>query len=558
MLKSFPNDFCLHCCSTFITLKQGKDKNEIINHAFKALEILRRDIDNIPHVNQINALGVVFQKKEYFTSAIECFEIALAKKPDLHECAYAIADIYKLLHNYDLALKILLKEAELYPNSNVFNKIASTLFTQEKISEAMEYLDKAIELSPENPATLHNIAISLNSNGRSKEAKEHLRKGAELFPDYIPLYCELVKAVKFDKNNEEYNIFIDKINRFLKTPNLEKSHISKLNFALAKICNDIKEYDNAIHYFVIANNYKVQSTKLPTVEIYKNTYIRHINTYTSSFFKTSKRHGHKTAMPIFIVGMPRSGTTLTEQIIAGHSKAYGAGETPHINNIVKYFKPRHIPGTLAPFIEYPEMVMHLSKEEIQNFATQYLNNIKASIPGNFKIIDKMPDNSCHVGFIKLIFPNSTIIHCKRHPLDTILSIFFRDFVNLPYSNSIDSIITHYKFYDAYMKHWHVQLPGKIYDSYYEELVYKQEEKSHELIKACGLKWEDACLDFHNNDQPVFTASLTQVKEPMYKKSVFSWKKYEKHLGQVKEALKNEIAEYETEIIRRVPELREML
>ncbi|MCK5092697.1 MAG: sulfotransferase, partial [Gammaproteobacteria bacterium] len=232
--------------------------------------------------------------------------------------------------------------------------------------------------------------------------------------------------------------------------------------------------------------------------------------------------GHESEAPVFIVGMPRSGTSLVEQIIASHPQAYGAGELTYIGAVI---------NNLAPDSDdYPECMKHVSPSILEGIADGYIRHI-STLAGNEKIVvDKMPLNYHHLGFIRILFPKAKIIHCKRNPMDTCLSCYMMDFAaRQPFSNNLDDLGEYYKLYLKQMQYWKDVVKIPILDIQYEELVDNQEEISHKIISYCGLDWDDACLSFHKNKRVTLTASNQQVNKPIYKKSVERWRNYEEDL-----------------------------
>ena len=236
-------------------------------------------------------------------------------------------------------------------------------------------------------------------------------------------------------------------------------------------------------------------------------------------------------MPIFVLGMPRSGTTLTEQIIASHQQVYGAGELHDILQLVNHPKEGAPEG-------YPLSLKGIIPADLKMLGEKYVAGLQARKPEARHITDKMPANFNCLGMIHLMLPNAKIVHVKRNPVDTCLSCFTRLFNKSQYqSYDLTEIGRYYRNYSILMDHWRAVLPpGSFYEVQYEDLVADNENQARALIKYCGLEWDDACLESHKTERSIRTASVTQVRQPIYNTSVERWRKYEKHLRPLLDAL----------------------
>jgi hypothetical protein len=240
--------------------------------------------------------------------------------------------------------------------------------------------------------------------------------------------------------------------------------------------------------------------------------------------------GDSSRLPIFVLGMPRSGTTLTEQIIASHPQVHGAGELPYLMEIAR----RDI-GSGSVF---PNNLHSLDRMKLTAMAAEYVTRLQRRAPGMRHITDKMPSNFYAVGLIHLMLPNARIIHVKRNPVDTCLSCFTQPFSSEQnYTFDLAELGRYYVDYFRLMQHWREVLPtGAFLDVQYEDIVADKEVQARRIIEYCGLEWNDACLDFHKNKRAVQTASAVQVRQPIYQSSVERWRKYERFLGPLLDAL----------------------
>jgi hypothetical protein len=254
--------------------------------------------------------------------------------------------------------------------------------------------------------------------------------------------------------------------------------------------------------------------------------------YSPDYFAARANIGETSEVPVFVLGMPRSGTTLVEQIIASHPAAHGAGELEELGWLAANM-PKLTGGT-AP---YPEAARLIDATNAKSIAAQYLEPLIARAPAARRITDKMPGNFIRIGLIAVLFPKARIVHVRRHPLDTCLSCFFQHFGRgHHFSYDLGHLGHYYTQYQRLMAHWARVLPGRIFDVQYEDVVSKQEETSRAIIAHCGLDWDPKCLAFHEHERQVRTASFWQVRQPLYASSVGRWQAYEKHLGPLKAAL----------------------
>jgi tetratricopeptide (TPR) repeat protein len=253
-----------------------------------------------------------------------------------------------------------------------------------------------------------------------------------------------------------------------------------------------------------------------------------INTFNADLLKRKLGLGSPSRLPVFVFGLPRSGTTLLEQILSSHSKVYGAGELrlgrKSFEAIPEALGSNAIPLDAAPLLDQPAL---------RGLADRHLEKLRALAPGDFaRITDKMPDNYMYIGFLAMMFPKATFIHSKRDLRDIAVSCWMTDFRSIVWANSVDHIASRFQQYTRIMNHWRSVLPVPLIEVEYEETVADIESVARRMIAACGLEWEPACVEFYRNDRPVRTASVTQVRQPVYSRSVARWKKYEPSLGEL--------------------------
>jgi len=323
------------------------------------------------------------------------------------------------------------------------------------------------------------------------------------------------------------------LERILDSNNSIPSHTRiKIHFTLGDNYDSIHNYDTAFKHYSIGNNLKqtVYDRKQHSTNIRK--LIRFFNKkYLSNTIKSSIH----TERPVFIVGMPRSGTSLIEQILSSHSRVFGAGELPDLNNLVK-----NMSNNLKTSSAYPECLTQLDSTVIDSISVKFLQHLyNLSSDADF-ITDKMPSNFMHLGLIEVLFPHARIIHCKRSPLDTCVSCYFQDFgPSHPYAYNLSDLGHYYKQYQKIMDHWKKSLSISVLDIQYEELIEKQRTITMKILDFCSLDWEETCLNFQDNKRLIWTASYKQVRQKLYRKSVARWKNYEQHLEKLREALEDQ-------------------
>jgi hypothetical protein len=335
---------------------------------------------------------------------------------------------------------------------------------------------------------------------------------------------------KYSENNDKTIAHLAKMENILKTNNLNNSQKELISFAIGKAYDDLKNPKTAVKFYSLGNKLHLKTSKSNIAEE-----INVINNVKKIFDNFDLNANHKIFSKkkiIFICGMPRSGTTLVEQIISSHKKVYGAGELSFLTNIA--FKNFFTAGELnkQKIIEYKNSSKNLINDEY--FEKFSLYNIKEQI-----ITDKALFNFNWIGLIKIFFPNSKIIHCKRNPQDNCLSIYKNNFSSTVLNWTYDQkdISNYYNNYNSLMKFWYSKIPEFIHTVEYEKIVSDKEEEIKKLLKFCELEWDDNCVNFHENTKtPIKTASISQAREPVYNSSVNSSNNYKEYLKEMFENL----------------------
>jgi Tfp pilus assembly protein PilF len=388
---------------------------------------------------------------------------------------------------------------------------------QGKIEESVELVNRILaecEIPDKVFVVLLDFAQMETLVGNQTAAEYWIECARALNPEALGPYLTLANAKKF---TEADRFLVEKMESLL--PGCPEKSKRVLEFALGKIWVDLGDHDLAFKHYHSANAIVRRSVPFDA-----DDYIREIDqiiAYFSLENLAAMASGNDSNIPIMIVGTPRSGTTLTEQIVSSHSQVGGAGEMD--------FWTRLGANLMADY----------SEPRVKLAARGYLDLMRQHAPTASRITDKMPGNYKYVGLIHAVFPNAKIIHTKRHPIDACLSIYFQNFNDAhTYKWDLESLVVFYEQYLRLMAHWRAVLPpGVMYESQYEELVEDVEGESQKLMSFLGLEWEAGQLDFYKQDRAVFTASKWQARQPVYKTSKERWRRYEKHLGPLMSLLK---------------------
>jgi hypothetical protein len=310
-----------------------------------------------------------------------------------------------------------------------------------------------------------------------------------------------------------------------KADGLSKTDRMQLDFALGKAYADLKDHKRSFRHFLAGNAGKraqIEYDEKATLTLFDDIE----RTFTPELIKAKSGGGDPSTEPIFVLGMPRSGTTLVEQILASHPSVHGAGELATLNDVVLT-----VHGPDGKTIPYPHFVEALDASALQKIGARYLAQVRELAPARERITDKMPSNFFFVGLIHLALPNARIIHTIRDPIDTCISCFSKLFsAEQNHTYDLAELGRYYRRYDRLMAHWRNALPpGRILDVRYEDVVADLEGEARCILEHCGLPWNERCLAFHKTERPVRTASATQVRKPIYKNSVGRWRVYEEFL-----------------------------
>jgi Flp pilus assembly protein TadD len=518
-----------------------------------------------------NNLGVALMRQGRYDEAAAAFRETLRLQPGHVNARCNLGAVLHRQGSFPEAITLLRETVRLAPgHAQAHNDLGGALLACNQPALAERHLREAVRLRPTFAEALSNLGLALREMGRIDEAVECFRAALRLNPAYAGAHNNLgytlefqgkveearaafLEALRLDPNNPRalaslsdlaaaghYTFSAAQVRHvqdLIARGNLPIDDIGRLHFALARVHNRAGAYDEAFKHYRQGNELRKEYVRRRGAafdpQVHRRYIDRLIAAFTPEWFERVKSFGVDSELPIFVVGMMRSGTSLAEQILASHPRVHGAGELPYLDSVVAGLPPRL--GTTEP---YPECLARLDAATARALAEEHLQRLRKLGGGADRVVDKLPFNFLHVGMIAALFPRARIVHCRRDPIDTCLSCFFQNFGE-PHGFTLDlrHLGLYYREYERLMEHWRRVLPVPVFELCYEELTADQEAVSRRLVGFCGLEWDERCLRFHDTERPVRTASTLQVRRPMYRSAVGRWKRYEAHLGPLIEALR---------------------
>lgn len=488
------------------------------------------DSDFLPGLRQL--LKSLLSQAKY-EEALQLGEYLIQKSPDNVGDRMLSGWACVALERYDMAINHGAKAVAINPSEAGGYYLLSRIYKNvQRWDDAMAMAEKACVLAPKNPEYIAMKADMLEHQGHYDEAYE--------------LVVPLVEGLNPQRNGLAVHVYASLAKRFGKQDRavklLENLAVEGKGFRgmqhatltlLANIHDARGDYDKAFEAIDAANKVRPSHHDKNSVDEYVNGMM---DWFSREQLQASARADHDEVSPIFIVGMPRSGTSLTEKILSRHPEIHAGGEMIHL----PFMLHKELPALLGSEEQFPACMDALTPEVAAQAAKKYLDNVcRAEVRGGLRVTDKRPMNYMYLGAIALIFPNAKIINCTRDPLDIGLSCYFANFASsseMGFSQDLEGIGHYFNRYSHMMSHWHDVLPLPILDLSYEELVSDPEGKIAELLDFCGLPWHEECLSPHESEQVTMTASYEQVRKPINTQSIGRWKNYEKHLAPLREVL----------------------
>jgi tetratricopeptide (TPR) repeat protein len=507
-----------------VTLQEMGRYDDALADYDKALE-LKPD-----YANAHNNRGATLPHLRRYEAAIASCETAIRLRPGFPEAHNNRGVALQELARYEEALASYDRAIALKPDcGEAYNNRGASLLQLKRVDDALESCDRAIELKPEYAEAYQTKGASLVSKGDMQQAESMFLKALELKPDYPDPIFGLVSIRKYqDPNHSD----VRNIRGLLDKPGISALGRDCLYFSLGKIYDDCQLYDEAFECYRQAN--RIRGT---AVSYHRDRFAELtaslIDVFSKDFLAQPLTFASDNESPLFIVGMPRSGTTLMAQILPNHRSIGAAGELPTMLEFVSL-----LPELIGSRIAYPASVKHISPEIgarlINDYEKRLRRDIGAEVP---RVIDKHPLNFMHLGLISMLFPKACIIHCTRDPMDTGLSNYFQRFTFFcDYSFDLPNIGYFYGEYARIMEHWRKVLPNALIEVSYEDMILNTEQVARRTLDALGLRWDERCLAPHTNPHAVDTASKWQVRQPIYRELLERGRHYERHLAPLKEAL----------------------
>ncbi len=515
------------------TLRQSGDVSKAVAEGRDAVALAPQDGET--H----NCLGLAFLDNKQPDLALRAFENATKLTPtnagywnNLGSTLRTLDRIPEAIENYKQAIR-------LGPVNAVFHaNLAGSLVEDFQHAEAIVYYTKSLELQPHDSETMNHLGQIYDELGQPEQSLKWFRKAIAVNPDAVPAYVNLAIHHESQITQDDR----DSIDRILKTVSMSGKQEGALRFAKAHLLDREKDYAAATQEFRRANLaqklwHESQGEGYST-EKHERFVDGILQSFTPSFMQSKTGWGSQSERPVFIIGLPRSGTTLTEQILAAHPEIHGAGELRLASRTFE-----SLPSRLKLQVPAPQCLSQITQQMVETFAEEHLSELQRYNSKTQRVIDMMPENYMYLGWLAVLFPKARFIYCTRDPRDIALSCLITSFKAVKWSNDDNYLIHRFEQHHRLMDHWNLLLPGRILSVSYEDTLADCELQTRRMLDWIGLPWDDACLDHTLTQGIVRTASVSQARQPLYQTSKARWKHYEPYLK---------------ELFQRVHQLREIV
>ena len=497
-------------------------------------QILTKDPD---HVEASRLLATIASEQKQFRDAEVFLRKAISNAPNYVRLWVDLVTVLREQDKLADALESAKEVVRLAPdNSESYIVLASAIGMTGYHEEAIESYQTALQMSPDRPGAWCGMAHHLKTVGRQDDAIESYRKAIAAREDHAEAYWSLANLKTFRFRDEEVQVMVGLLER----SDLPDESRAQLHNALGLEFEARKDYDKAFEHFDACNRVQRLLESYDPVDT-EDTYGRIIDFFTPDRFDSNAGVASSDVTPILVVGLPRSGSTLIEQILASHSQVDGTHELsdlPRVVQATRKGKPRRV--------LFPDFLNDLGPAEWRAIGEHYLSRTEQFRAGAPFFIDKNPNNFIYTGIMKLAIPNVKIIDARRHPLDSCFGSFKQLFASgQPFTYDLTELGEYYLQYRRLMEHWQKTLPGFFLEVNYEKIVADLETEIRRLLEFCGLPFEESCLRFHETERAVKTASSEQVRRPIYSSSVNLWRNYESHIEElthILEPLLNDLPE----------------
>jgi len=497
-------------------------------------EVLQRDPGN---VSAMRLLGSVSTESGRYKMAIRLLRNAVKMAPEFFGAWVDLARALTENEDFEECAKALDQAIRLEPQLPYPRMLLGNMLTKAgRYEEAADAFRTALQKQPDHGGSLAGLGHVLKTIGKQDEAIDTYRACISNYPAFGEAYWSLANLKTFRFSDEEIEAMRDHVDN---EELLDETRVN-FNFALGKAHEDRGDYERAFARYDRGNVLRRPHESYDPVQT-ELIHDRIIETFSAEFIEKNAGNGDPDPAPIFIVGLPRSGSTLIEQILASHSQVDGTHELPDLARVIRSINQRRLDGEA-----YPESLKKYDGAALAELGRQYLESTRRHRGDSPFFTDKMPNNFASIGLLQLILPNAKIVNARRHPLDSCMGSYKQLFFKgQAFTYDLVELGEYYLEYQRIMDHWHSVLPGKVLDVQYEQMVSDQENQTRRLIEHCQLPWEDNCLRFYETDRAVNTASSEQVRQPIYSKSINSWCRFETDLAPLIEVLEP--------LLRKLPE-----
>ncbi|MGH7173912.1 MAG: tetratricopeptide repeat-containing sulfotransferase family protein [Gemmataceae bacterium] len=508
-----------------------------------------------------NNLGNVLRRLGDLTEAKACYTEALRLAPNMAVVLDNLGQTMLAERKFDEAVSWFEQALQLAPKAVNFRVHLAAALTERRDYQAAEtHLQTVLQVQPDHLEARFSLARLRSEQGRLEEARIEYRALQQKVPDNTPVNQLLGELLlELNQPNEAMACFRaalrgnpnfspalaqlathlrdelpaeeqQELRRLAVDPRLPAAERAPLLFGLAHICDARGDYEEAAKHLEQANALELDTRRQRQQDYEPEAHAgfmeRMRRVFTPEWFARVRGFGSDSERPVFIVGLPRSGTTLLEQVLASHSRVFGAGELRLTRDTFESLDRGNDGVSEARAFDVLEVI---DANKVRELADRHLQQLDAINRSADRFIDKMPDNYMYLGFLSLLFPKARFLHCRRDTRDVAVSCWITQFRSIPWANDPEHMVSRFAQYQRLMEHWQRVLPVPVLDVDYEDMVEDLETVVHRVLDFCGLDWEPACLEFHRSQRPVRTASLTQVRQPIYRRSLARWRNYEKSL-----------------------------
>jgi tetratricopeptide (TPR) repeat protein len=488
-------------------------------------QILTHHPDNVSAMRLWALLGI---EQKRFADAEVLLQRAVKVAPGFSRALTTLCSVQLEQEKYEDVIKSASNLIKLKPRSaDGHIWLAAATAATGNHSDALEFYDRALEVAPNHGGALCGKGNACRTIGDQDGAIAAYRSSIEANPLHAEAYWSLANLKTFRFEDSE----VDGMLALVGDERIPSEGQVQLNNALGLEFDGRKEYDRAFEFIDRGSRLRREQEFYDRVENEERTDLS-LEAFTPQFFDDNAGHGDPDPAPIFIVGLPRSGSTLLEQILSSHSQVDGTHELSDFGKIIRSY-----PNLTTPPARYPTSVANIDADGFRQLGSEYIERTRRHRGDRPFFTDKNPNNFVHVGLLHLILPNAKIINARRHPLDSCFGSYKQLFAQgQPFTYDLVELGEYYLQYQRLMDHWHEVLPGKVLDVRYEQVVADLEGQVGRILEYCELDWEASCLRFHETSRSVKSASSEQVRQPIYTSAVNTWRHYEAHLGALIEVL----------------------